>query len=336
MGVLDLDDLPEITGTVQRRLDGRVVAGRWAGGWYALDLATGGLALRDPDGDVVAEPWSLPVDGLGPTGPVAVDPAGALVAVGERDHVRLVDRSGEVRRLDLPSWGPHRRSAVVFDPAPGPARLWVAAPAEAARGLLPQPPAGELLLVDPARAAVLGRAVLGDDHPEGYELRAAPGSGVLLAGAYGQDGARAWCLTIHGDAIEARSLGWTGVAVDVDGARGEILCTPHDDEDVQLLSWDDGSVLRSVDGTDVFGDPESYEELDDEPDGFDYGGAFVDDDRLVVLTRSERALVFDRRTGAPLGRLVVGGGDLNASVVTRIAPGRLVAQGRETTLVALS
>jgi hypothetical protein len=211
--------------------------------------------------------------------------------------------------------------------------LWVVVPGAKATGLLRQPPSGVVLLVDARTGAVVDQMDLGDDHPEGYTMLVAPDRGVVLNGAYGQDGSRTWCLQTGGDAIEAQDLGWTNVASGFHPATGEILFMPHDDPDIEVRAWWTGELVGRCAGSDVFGGWDDQDDLEEEPDSYGYTGAFLDGDRLVASTWSDRWLVVDRPSGRPVGRLTVDAEECDAVTIEQVADGVLLCVGTSTLLV---
>ena len=74
---------------------------------------------------------------------------------------------------------------------------------------------------------------------------------------------------------------------------------------------------------------------EEEEDGFDFAGAFLDADRLVIGTRSEELVVIARVDGTAIGRVRPGGDDPDVTLVWGIGPGRLLVQGRRTRLLAV-
>ena len=322
----DVADLVAIDGDEVRVVaDGRAV-GRGARWWCTVDLASGRVVVFDADGGPAAAPFGIDPAGLTPATTPAVDPAGDRVAVAGASAVRLWSRHGGEVTVEHPSWGRFARGAVAFDPTPDSARAWVAVPSEPVVGLAGQPRSGELWVVEADTGAVLDRVPLGDDHPEGYELLPAGSLGAVLGAGYGQDGSRTWCLAAGGDVPVLHPCGWTGVAVGVDvvgSGAAEILCTPHDEEDAVVHAWPDGAAVITI------------EAGEEEEDGFDFAGAFLDDDRLVIGTRSEELVVIARVDGTAIGRVRPGGDDPDVTVVWGVGPGRLLVQGRRTRLLAV-
>ncbi len=328
----DVADLPAVDADELRVVDPGWAVGRGSRSWCAVDLATGAVEVLDAEGGAAADPLRIDPTGLTPTTTVAVDAAGDRVAVALADRVRIAGRDAAVVEVEHPSWGRFARGAVAFDPTPGSGRLWAAVPSEPVVGLAGQPASGQLWVIDADTGSVLDRLPLGDDHPEGYELVPAGALGAVLGAGYGQDGSRTWCIETGADGPVLHDCGWTGVVVGVE--RAEILCTPHDEEDAVVHAWPDGAVLTTIEAAAVFGE-EPDEEWDDEPDGFDFAGTFLDADRLVIGTRSEELVVIRRVDGIPVGRLRPGGDDPDVTVVWGVGPGRLLVQGRRTRLLAV-
>jgi hypothetical protein len=133
----------------------------------------------------------------------------------------------------------------------------------------------------------------------------------------------------------ASPLDSTGVASGFHPARGEILFMPHDDPDIELRAWWTGEPVGRCDGSDVFGAWDEQDDLDDEPDSYGYTGAFLDGDRLVASTWSDRWLVVDRSSGAPTGRLTVDGEECDAVTIEQVTDGVLLCAGTSTFLLAV-
>jgi hypothetical protein len=328
---LDLDALPEIPGEVVLRTRRGVHAGICAGGWFLRDKGT--LQVLDADGTVRAE---LPPPPTSEPQPLAVDPSTRRSAWARTDRVTLVGADGGTVDIPHPAWRGLSHGAVAFDPTDaGRDRLWSVIPSKRPGGLLPQPPSGVVTLLDAATGSVVASAELHDDHPEGYSMVLAPDRGVVLAGGYGQDGSMTWCLSTDGSSIHLGALGWTGIAAAWDAGSAEILLMPHDDPFLELRGWGArGGTTFSTE--DTFGTWEEQEELGGEPDGYDFDGTFLDDQRLVALTWSGRVLVIDRSSGRPIGRLVVDGDDPDVAGIEQVGPGRLLCLGNAVTLVAVS
>lgn len=322
----DVEDLPAVDAEELRVVDAGVAVGRGTGTWCAVDLATGAVDVFDADGAPAAAPLRIDPTGLTATSIVAVDASADRVAVALADRVRIADREHGVVDVEHPSWGRFARGAVAFDPTPGSSRVWAAVPSEPVVGLAGQPRSGELWVVDADEGEVLARLPLDDDHPEGYELLPAGALGAVLGAGYGQDGSRTWCLAADGDVPGVHPCGWTGVAVGVDvvgSGAAEILCTPHDEEDAVVHAWPDGAAVITI------------EAGEEEEDGFDFAGAFLDADRLVIGTRSEELVVIARVDGTAIGRVRPGGDDPDVTVVWGVGAGRLLVQGRRTRLLGV-
>lgn len=338
MPILDLEDLDEVPAEVVHRTGPDTETGRCTGGWFQLDPGRHSLRILDAAANVLDE---LPVPkAAGRAGPgrrrLAVDRATGSIGSATRTHASIFDRGGREVRIEHPAWKGLVDGDVAFDPTDaGQGRMWLVAPSQQARGITRQPPSGVVSLIDAGTGAVLHALDLEDDSPEGYRMIPAPGLGVILAGAYGQDGAMTWYLRTDGTRIERRALGWTGAACDVDAERGEVLFLPHDTGDVEVRTWwEDVEVARTVE-SEIFGSWEEQEAagLDDEPDGFLFAGGFLDPTRIVATTWSEQLLVLDRATGAPLGRLVVEDADVVSPEVAQLAPGVLLFFGAGPTTV---
>jgi hypothetical protein len=342
MPIIDLDALPEVTGRVLFRTAGSAEVGPCDGGWFFVERGQATVQLVDASG-APFDQLPLPPDASATARPqLAVDPRAGRVGIDGRDRATVINRAGEVVTIAHPAWQRMTGGALAFDPTDaGRDRLWLVAPSVAVKGLLPQPPSGVVSLVDTTTGAVLDTFDLDDDHPEGYTMLVAPGRGVVLNGAYGQDGSSTWCLRTDGTRIEVQAFGDTGVASSFDDERGEIMFMPHDEEDVEVRAWWTGETTAQSRGEELFGSWEEQEEamesgeLEDEPDGFDYLGCFLDGERLAVLTRSERVLVLDRATGRAIGRVVVDGVEIDPVTVERVAPGTLLCNSHTASLIAV-
>jgi hypothetical protein len=326
--IVDLDALPAVDARVVAVGGPCAAAGACGGGWFVVARDGATIAVRDADGRSVVE-WPLP-RGFAGAPRVALSSEASWAAVaGEREVWMVELASGQVRTVAHPSWKGRSGGDVAFDPndAGGP-RVWAVWPRERASGLLRQPPTGVLARIDARSGAVLEEHDLHDDHPEGYFLHAVPGRGVVVHGMYGQDGSTVWYARSRGgDVGEVRSAGFTGIVSSIDPTSGEVLVTPHDDMDVEVRTWWDHELVGGAPGEELFGTWDEQEDLLDTvegPDGFDNAAGFVDAERIVVATQSERFLVLDRSTGTPLGRLRVGGADPFAHWVHQLAPGRLL------------
>lgn len=321
----DLDALPEVPHRVVHRTARDTWVGACPGGWFVVDPSDGSVEVRDPHGGLLDE-WRVPTEALAPPNRsrITVDARRRTVVVSQAAQTVVVDRGGRSTIVPHARWERNAGGAVGDPVVTDRSRLWVVAADEPTGILPPQPRTGVVTLVDGERGEVLDALVLDDGHPEGYTVLAVDGHGVVVNGAYGQDGSQTWFLRIgDDDRIEHRALGWTGIATAVDPARGEILFMPHDDTVVEVRRWWDGEVVLAVDGTDLFGDPADAEE---EPDGFGYEGTFVDAGRIVVATWLDRLLVLDRATGAPLGWFDVDG-DLGATDLEHVGGSHVLVRG---------
>jgi hypothetical protein len=337
MPIIDIDSLPAIPARVILRRPGRAAVRAWPGGWCFLPDASPTMEVLDADGSVIDQ---LPVD-VGvhrpPRPRLNADPTQGRVGAAGVDHAIVVNRAGEVTTIPHAAWNRHVGGDLAFDTSDaGRDRVWIVTPSTAVTGLMPQPPSGLVLLADAATGEVLDSLALDDDHPEGYTMFVAPGHGVVLNGAYGQDGSMTWCLRTDGARIEASSFGDTGVASGFDPESGEIMFMPHDDEDVELRAWWTGELTAQARGAEIFGswDEQQGAELD-EPDGFGYQGCVIDESRLVTLTYEDRPLVVDRRNGAALGLLEVDGEELDTTTIEQVAPRRLLCSSHDVTLIAV-
>src|SRR5262245_30539718 len=192
MPILELDALPARPARGLYRSQAGAGGGWCTGGAFVVDRTMGRVTVLDPDGGV-QDTMSIPPEHVAGPHQLRIDPIQRRVAVSHPDRALLIAADGKVLTIEHPAWRGRAGGDVAFDPVT-PDRLWVVTPTEAVSGLMPQPPAGALLLVDTTTGAVVDRVALGDDHPEGYTFVAAPDRGVVLGGAYGQDGSQTWCL----------------------------------------------------------------------------------------------------------------------------------------------
>jgi hypothetical protein len=332
----DLGSLPSVPLRVVHEAGPGVICGPCPGGWFTLDPVSGAIEVRDGDAAPMTS-WQVTPDGrtFGIRPALTVDPRHRLVVVSEAARTIVVPEHGAPVSTDQPRWGRNGGAAVIDPVERATPLLWSVVASAPAGGLAPQPPAGVVRLIDAARGDILDVVELRDGSPEGYTMHPVPGRGVVLNGSYGQDGSETWFLRADDGRIDVRPRGPGGIVGSVDPARAEVLVLPHDDTVVEILTWWDGERVLAVDGDDLFEtDDEGAaldEDEDDEPDGFGYQGVFLDADRLVASTWSDRWLVMGRANGEPQGWLDER--DLGIGFAEQVGPGRLLVNG--TVLVAV-
>ena len=335
----DFDALPLLAGRRLFHSTTATGAGVCADGvsWYLLEEGADVVQVLDSDGGVVDR---LPVPPL-PPGRVrrlAVDAAGRRVAVAGQDHVAVAGADGAPQRVDHHAWNGFVGGDVAFDPSPESSDLlWMATPSATVTGYVRQPPAGVVSLVDLGTGAVVDTVDLEDRSPEGYEMLVMPGRGVVLDGAYGQDGSLTWFLRSNGRRIEHRSPDFTGTASDIDAPSGGILLMPHTQYVAEVGTWWDGEVTSVLSDVPVTYKEDEHEgdEVYEDADSFGYRGALLHEGLVVALTREGRAIAIDTSVCQPHACLVVDGETPEGYSVRSVGRDRLLFTGGSVTLVAI-
>ncbi|MBI2703676.1 MAG: hypothetical protein HYX32_00065 [Actinobacteria bacterium] len=330
MPIVDLDALPVVPTNEVFRYPGCAVAGAADkdGRWFAIAADGGRVSLFDRGGQHQVE-WPLPTDFLGTAHSASIDLRSMTLAVTGAEAVRIYDLDREeIRTVGHPRWRDWCGGSAAFDPtAADGGRLWIARPLDEPLGQV-QPSAGVLGLVDARTGAVVEDHELNDSWPESFKLYQAPHRGLVLGGSYGQDGSRVWFVRRVDSSTVLRAAGWTEIVCAIDPSSGELLYAPHNGQDVEVRTWWNNDLVVRSRGDAWFGTLDEQDELLESvegPDGFEPPGAFIDDRRLIVSSRSDRLLVIERSSGAVIGQLQVSDADDGHwSRVHQLAPGSLL------------